>query len=376
MHSEKTPFGRLGLVGMRGCEAMASKIDEYLTHWNVTLDDGHGTSALVSTSCPRFATGEGKGMIEESVRGHDLYILVDVLNYGATYKMYGMEVPMSPDDHFQDLKRIIAATTGKARRISVIMPLLYEGRQDCRYSRESMDCAIALKELSGMGVANIITFDAHNARVENAIPLSGFENIRPYFQMIRALVQTNGGITIDRDNMMIVSPDEGGVARCIYYSAVMGLDLGMCYKRRDYTKVVDGRNPITSHEFLGAELGGRDVVLIDDIIASGDSMLTVVKDLKRRGAGRIYIFATFGQFTSGLDKFDQAYKEGNIERVFTTNLIYQRPELFCREWHHSVDMSKYIAHIIRTLNFDQSLSHLLNPSAKIEKLLGRKPHNH
>jgi ribose-phosphate pyrophosphokinase len=372
MYGERKQFGRLGLVGMRGCEGLAYKINEYLRAWNIKEDGGDGSSALVSASCPRFATGEGKGMIDESVRGHDLYILVDVLNYGVAYKMYGMEVPMSPDDHFQDLKRIIAATTGKARRINVIMPHLYEGRQDCRYTRESMDCAIALKELEGMGVENIITFDAHNARVENAIPLSGFENIRPYYQMIRALVLANGGLTIDRDNMMIVSPDEGGVARCIYYSAVMGIDLGMCYKRRDYTKLVDGRNPITSHEFLGRELDGRDVVLIDDIIASGDSMLTVVKDLKRRGAKRIYIFATFGQFTDGLDKFDQAYNEGDIERVFTTNLIYQPPHLFDREWHYSVDMSKYIAHIIRTLNFDQSLSHLLDPSAKIEKLLGRK----
>jgi ribose-phosphate pyrophosphokinase len=372
MHGEKIQYGRLGIVGMPGCENLAAKIDGYLMKWDIEEDGGTGDSTLVRTSCPRFATGEGKGMIEESVRGHDLYILVDVLSYDVKYEMYGTEVPMSPDDHFQDLKRIIAATTGKTRRINVIMPHLYGGRQDCRYSRESMDCAIALKELAGMGVENIITFDAHNARVENAIPLSGFENIRPYYQMIKALLRANGGLTINRENMMVVSPDEGGAARCIQYASDMKLDLGMCYKRRDYTKFVKGRHPILSHEFIGGELGGRDVLLIDDIIASGDSMITVVKDLKERGANRIYIFATFGQFTHGLERFDESYKAGHIERVFTTNLIYQPPELLKREWHDSVDMSKYIAHIIRTLNYDSSLNELINPSEKIKKLLNLK----
>jgi ribose-phosphate pyrophosphokinase len=368
MISENTRIGRLGLVGMRGCETLAAKIDGYLKGWDIQ-DGGDGNSVLVQYDCPRFATGEAKGMIRESVRGYDLYILVDVLNHGVTFKMYGNDVPMSPDDHYQDLKRVIAATNGKTRRVTVIMPLLYEGRQDCRYSRESLDCALALRELVSMGVENIITFDAHNARVQNAIPLSGFENVQPTYQMIRSLVRTNDSLIIDKDHMMIVSPDEGGVARCIYYATVMGLELGMCYKRRDYTRVVNGRNPIISHEFLGGQLDGRDIVLIDDIIASGESMLTVMEDLKRRGAARIFIFATFGQFCAGLDDFDLAYKEGLFERVYTTNLIYQPDKLLSREWYCSVDMSKYIAHIVRTLNFDQSLSHLLDPSARIEKVL-------
>jgi ribose-phosphate pyrophosphokinase len=369
MHYENTQFANLGLIGMRGGEKMAAKIDDYLSEWDVQAG-GDGHSVLVEYSCPRFASGEAKGLIRQSVRGYDLYILADVFNYGITYTMYGMDVPMSPDDHFQDLKRIIAATNGKARRITVIMPLLYEGRQDRRFNRESLDCALALKELTAMGVENIITFDAHDARVQNAIPLSGFENIQPSYQMIRALVNTNKGLIINKDNMMVVSPDEGGMARCIYYAAVMGLELGMCYKRRDYAQIVNGRSPIVSHEFLGGTLDGRDVILIDDIIASGESILTVVGDLKRRGAARVFVFATFGQFCAGLDHYDKAYEDGLIEQVYTTNLIYQPPELLERKWYTSVDMSKFIAYIISTLNYDRSLSALLDPSAKIDKVLG------
>jgi ribose-phosphate pyrophosphokinase len=368
MFPENKTFGTLGLVGMRGTEARSAKIDAYLREWDVQAG-GSGRSVQVQYDCPRFASGEAKGLIKQSVRGYDLYILADVFNYDVTYRMYNMDVPMGPDNHFQDLKRIIAATNGKARRLNVIMPLLYEGRQDRRYNRESLDCALALKELTSMGVKNIITFDAHDARVQNAIPLSGFENIQPSYQMIRALVRTNEDLIIDNDHMMVVSPDEGGMARCIYYATVMGLELGMCYKRRDYTRVVNGRSPIVSHEFLGGQLDGRDIILIDDIIASGESILTVMKDLKQRGAARIFVFATFGQFCAGLDHYDEAYKEGLFERVYTTNLIYQTAELLSRPWYHGVDMSKYIAHIISTVNKDESIGGLIDPSAKIEKVL-------
>ncbi|MDR0294429.1 MAG: ribose-phosphate pyrophosphokinase [Oscillospiraceae bacterium] len=356
---------------MRGCEPLAAQIDEYLRSWNIR-DGGDGRSILLPYVCPRFSTGEAKGMIRESVRGYDLYILADVFNYGVTYKMYEMEVPMSPDDHFQDLKRIIAATNGKARRLTVIMPLLYEGRQHRRFARESLDCALALQELTAMGVHNIITFDAHDARVQNAIPLHGFENVRTTYQMIRALLNTAEDLEIDRNRIMIVSPDEGGMASCIYYATVMGLDLGMFYKRRDYTKVIDGRNPIVSHEFLGERLDGKDVIVVDDIIASGESVLSILKRIKDLGAHRIFVFATFGQFCSGLDAFDRAYEDGLVERVYTTNLIYQPQALLSRKWYCSVDMSKYIAYIVSTLNFDQSLSHLLDPSARIEKVLSSK----
>jgi ribose-phosphate pyrophosphokinase len=368
MYIENTQIGRLGLIGMRGSEKMTARIDEYLCDWDIK-EGGDGRSVLVEYGCPRFATGEAKGLIRQSVRGYDLYILADVFNYGVTYNMYGMNVPMSPDDHFQDLKRIIAATNGKTRRLNVIMPLLYEGRQDRRYNRESLDCALALRELTAMGVENIITFDAHDARVQNAIPLSGFENIQPSYQMIRALVMSNNGIVIDKDNMMVVSPDEGGMTRCIYYATVLGLELGMCYKRRDYAQIINGRSPIVSHEFLGGQLDGRDVILIDDILASGESILTVVEDLKQRGARHVFVFATFGQFCAGLENYDRAYEKGLIEKVYTTNLIYQPPELLERKWHHSVDMSKFIAYIISTLNCDRSLSSLLDPSAKIDKIL-------
>ncbi|MCL1807994.1 MAG: ribose-phosphate pyrophosphokinase [Oscillospiraceae bacterium] len=367
MFAENTQIGRPGLIGMRGCETLSEKIDYYLKDWNVKEDGGGGRSVLMNYDCPRFSTGEAKGMIRTSVRGFDLYILADVFNYGVTYKMYGMDVPMSPDDHFADLKRIIAATNGKTRRLTVIMPLLYEGRQHRRFARESLDCAMALQELAHMGVNTIITFDAHDARVQNAIPLKGFENVRTTYQMIRELTRTVDNL--DLSNTMIVSPDEGGMPSCIYYSSVLGIDLGMFYKRRDYTKVINGRNPIISHEFLGDRLDGKDVILIDDIIASGDSVLSILRKIKDLGARRTFVFATFGQFCGGLEDFDKAYEEGLVERVYTSNLIYQPQELLNRKWYCSVDMSKYIAHLIRTLNFDRSLSSLLDPSARIEKLL-------
>jgi ribose-phosphate pyrophosphokinase len=368
MLTEHPQIGRLGLIGMRGCEALSEKIDSYLRSWDIQ-NGGDGRSILVEYGCPRFSTGEAKGLIRNSVRGYDLYVLADVFNYGVTYKMYGMDVPMSPDDHFQDLKRIIAATNGKTRRMTVIMPLLYEGRQHRRFARESLDCALALKELVGMGVNNIITFDAHDARVQNAIPLSGFENVRTAYQMIRAMLRVVGDLSLNSRDTMIVSPDEGGMPNCIYYSTVMGIDLGMFYKRRDYTTIVNGRNPIVSHEFLGERLDGKDIILIDDIIASGESVLSILRRIKELGARRIFVFATFGQFCAGLESFDRAYGEGLVEKVFTTNLTYQPQTLLEREWYCSVDMSKYIAYIVSTLNFDRSLSHLLDPSARIEKLL-------
>jgi ribose-phosphate pyrophosphokinase len=371
MYNENTPFGKLGIVAMPGCESMAVKIDNLLKELHVQKDNGTRDSTLLNIKCHRFPTGESKGEVKDSVRGRDVYILVDVLNYGETFKMYGMDIPMSPDNHFQDLKRIIAAMNGKARRINVIMPHLYAGRQDCRRHRESLDCAIALKEIVGMGVSNIIAFDVHNPRVANAIPISGFENFRPYYQMIKALINANGGVNISKDNMVIVSPDEGGAERCVYYADQMELDLNICYKLRDHEIIIDGSNQIRRHEFLGKDLDGRDVILIDDIIASGSSVLKVSEILKERGAGRVYIFATFGQFTSGLAEFDKAYAAGHIERVFTTNLIYQNPELSRKEWHYSVDMSKYLASIIRTLNCDRTLSKLISPRDKIKDILAK-----
>jgi ribose-phosphate pyrophosphokinase len=303
------------------------------------------------------------------VRGHDIFIISDVFNYGVSFNMYGMDVPMSPDDHYQDLKRIIAAINGKARRITVIMPMLYEGRQHKRAMRESLDCALALQELTSMGVENIISFDIHDPRVQNAIPLHGFEDFHPHYQMIKSFLRTVPNAKVDRKNMMIVSPDEGGMSRCMYYSSVMELELGMFYKRRDYTVIENGKNPVIGHEFLGDNVDGKDVIVVDDMIASGDSMLDVAKQLKERNARNVYIFSAFGLFTEGLDRFDKAYEDGIIKRVFTTNLVYRMPKLKTKEWYTEVDMSKYIANIIDTLNYDRSLSELLDPVQKIKKIL-------
>jgi len=327
-------------------------------------------SHVINASISRFASGEAKALIKESCRGKDIYIISDCFNYSVTYKMYGMEVPMSPDDHFQDLKRMISAVGGKARRIIVIMPMLYEGRQHKRSSRESLDCALMLQELVKMGVSNLITVDAHDARVENAIPLSGFDNIHPTYQMIKALTHTVPDIQIDDQSLAIISPDEGGMARCLYYSSVLNVNVGMFYKRRNYSVVIDGRNPIEAHEYLGRSVKGKDVIVVDDMIASGDSMLDIYKNLKERGARRIFSFVSFGLFTSGLDRFDQAYAEGLFDKVFTTNLIYRPEALRQKEWYHEVDMSKYIAYIIAELNHDQSISSLIDPFKKIKALLG------
>lgn len=365
---KETLYGELSIIGMRGCEQFVMQVDSYLKQWRRYEDSD---TFITKADCPRFGTGEGKAMIRESLRGHDLYIICDTFNYGVTYEMYGQQVPMSPDDHYADLKRIIAANAGKARRINVIMPMLYEGRQHKRSTRESLDCALMLQELTSMGVQNIITFDAHDARVQNAIPLHGFDDVRPTYQMTKALVKHVPDIRIDSDHLMIISPDEGAMARCIYYSSVLGLDIGMFYKRRDYSTVVNGRNPIVAHEYLGSDIEGKDVVIVDDMISSGDSLIDVATKLKAKGAKRIFTFATFGLFTDGLKKFDEIHQKGIIDLIFTTNLVYRAPELLTREWYREVNMCKYVSYIIDNLNHDASISTLLNPVTRIHSLLDR-----
>ena len=361
-------YGELSVIGMKGCEDFVSQVDAYLQEWRGEQCEG---SYIVKSNCPRFGSGEAKGMVLESLRGNDVYIICDVFNHGVTYKMYGKTVPMSPDDHFQDLKRVIGAIGGKARRISVIMPMLYEGRQHKRSGRESLDCALALQELVKMGVTNILTFDAHDPRVQNAIPLNGFDDVRTSYQMIKAMLNKYDDLKIDPDNLMIISPDEGGMGKCMYYSSVMGIDLGMFYKRRDYSKIVDGKNPIVAHEYLGREVSGKDVIIVDDMISSGESVIDVAKQLKDKGANRIFTFATFGLFCNGLDKLDKAYEEGVISQIFTTNLVYRTPELLARDWYTEVNMCKYVAYIIDTLNHDRTISHLLDQSKKIHTLLAK-----
>lgn len=361
-----TPYGDLAIVSMRGCEDMASKVDYYLKQWRDIPED---ETFVVTPNCPRFGTGEAKAVLNHTARGLDAFIICDCFNYSVKYKMYGQTVPMSPDDHFQDLKRVIAAFGGKARRITVIMPMLYEGRQHRRTSRESMDCAMALQELVAMGVKNIITFDAHDPRVNNAIPLDGFDNVQAAYQMIKALLKVVPDMKLDKEHTMIVSPDEGGMGRCIYYSSVLGLELGMFYKRRNYSVIVNGRNPIEAHEFLGNDITGKDLILVDDMISSGDSMLDIAAKLKEMGAGRIFIFSTFGLFVEGLERFDDYCSRGIITKVFTTNLIYQTTELLSRDWYCSVNMAKYIALLVDTLNNDNSISKLLDPADRIKKVV-------
>ena len=358
--------GELGVIGMRGCEDFVSEVDSYLKDWRRHDSDA---TFLIESPCPRFGSGEGKGMIKESVRGKDLFIICDMFNHGVTYNMYGQTVPMSPDDHYQDLKRIIGSVEGKAHRISVIMPMLYEGRQHKRSGRESLDCALALQELVNMGVSNLITFDAHDARVQNAIPLHGFDNIRTSYQMIKAMLRTYPDIVVDPESMIVISPDEGAMARCIYYSTMLGIDLGMFYKRRNYSIIVNGKNPIEAHEYLGRDVKDKDVIIVDDMISSGESVLDVAQQLKEKGAHRIFIFATFGLFTAGLDTIDKAYEDGLFTKIFTTNLIYRIPELQTREWYVEVNLCKYVAYIIDTLNHDQTISGLLDQSKRIKKLL-------
>ncbi len=373
---ETIPVGSLGMIPLEGCKTLGEKVDNYLVRWRTARESEHKESLafagyqrdsyILKAKVPRFGSGEAKGMILESVRGTDLYLLVDVTNYSLTYPLCGHLNHMSPDDHYQDLKRIIAAVGGKARRITVIMPYLYESRQHKRTARESLDCALALQEM-----VDIITFDAHDPRVQNAIPLHGFETVQPAYQFIKGLLKHVPDLNIDSDHMMVISPDEGGMSRAIYIANVLGLDMGMFYKRRDYTRIINGRNPIVAHEFLGTSVEGKDMVIIDDMISSGESVLEVATALKERKANKIFICATFGLFTSGLEKFDKMYESGIIDRVLTTNLVYQTPELLEREWYIDCDMSKYIAYIIDTLNHDASISDLLNPNERIQSAIAK-----
>lgn len=378
---ENIPVGALGIIALDGCEEMGSRVNDYLVKWR--KEDGHihkndvafsgyeKDNYLINAKVPRFGSGEAKGIIGESVRGKDIYLMVDVCNYSLTYSLSGHTNHMSPDDHFQNLKRIIAAIGGKGRRLNVIMPFLYESRQHKRSGRESLDCALALQELVRMGVDNIITFDAHDPRVQNAIPLSGFETVRPTYQFVKGLLRHVKDLQIDSQHMMAISPDEGATGRAVYLANVLNLDMGMFYKRRDYTRIVNGRNPIVAHEFLGSSVENKDVIILDDMISSGDSILDVARQLKQRKAKRIFAAATFGLFTNGMEKFDLAYEEGIINGILTTNLIYQTPELLSRPYYINCDMSKYIALMIDTLNHDGSISSILNPVDRIHHVVDK-----
>ena len=375
------PVGPIGIVSMKSCEELGKRVDAYISSWRNERENEHKhtiafagyqkDSYLIDAKISRFGSGEAKGSINESVRGKDLYIMTDVTNYNLTYSLCGLTNHMSPDDHFQDLIRIIAAAAGKGKRITVIMPFLYESRQHKRTGRESLDCAVALQELVNLGVENIITFDAHDPRVQNAIPFKGFETVQPAYQFVKGLLRNVKDLEIDSDHLMMISPDEGGMGRAIYLANVLGIDMGMFYKRRDYSKVVNGRNPIVAHEFLGASVEGKDVFIIDDMISSGESMIDVATQLKKRKARRVFMASTFGLFTNGLDRFDQAYKEGIFDKILTTNLTYQTPELLSKPYYINCDMSKYIALLIDTLNHDASISSLLDPVKRIQKCIDK-----
>ena len=375
------PVGRLGLIPLESCRPLGEKVNEWLVKWRNERDhaemqsfafEGYQRdSYIVDVKTPRFGSGEGKGEVNESVRGDDIYLMVDVTNYSLTYKMYGIENCMSPDDHFQDMKRVIAAVGGKARRVNVIMPYLYESRQDKRVGRESLDCATSLHELINMGVENIITFDAHDPQIQNATPLHGFETVQPSYQFIKALLNHEQGLHIDNEHFMIISPDEGSMSRAIYLANILGVDMGMYYKRLDYSKNIGGRHPIAAYEFLGPNVAGKDMILIDDMISSGDTILKIASLLKDRGAGRIYLCSTFGLFTDNLKKFDEAHAAGVFDKLLTTNMVYQSEELLAKPYYISCDMSKYIALIIDTLNHDMSVSHLLNPVDRIKRCVNK-----
>ena len=380
--SQQLPVGRLGIISPYSCAELGTKVDNYLVSWRKkrhnegVLYEGYDRDTyLIGSDLPRFGSGEAKGILKESVRGDDIYILVDVCNYSLTYSLAGQTNHMSPDDHYQNLKRIIAAIAGKARRINVIMPFLYESRQHRRTGRESLDCALALQELIQMGVENIITFDAHDPKIQNAIPLYGFETVQSAYQFIKNLLKKEKDLKLDKEHLMVISPDEGGMSRAIYLANNLGVDMGMFYKRRDYSTIVDGRNPIVAHEFLGADVRGKDMIIVDDMISSGDSMLEVAQLLKDRGANKIFMCSTFGLFTNGMAKFDEAYETGTFDRILTTNLIYQTPELLSKPYYINCDMSKYIALIIDTLNHDDSISKLLNPVERIQKVLTKYRNN-
>ena len=385
-HTATIPYGTLGIIPLSSCAKMGEKVDKYLAAWREQREHDNASalsfagykrdSYILDAKTPRFGSGEGKGVLNDSIRGCDLYIMVDVCNYSIEYSLCGFKNRMSPDDHYADLKRVISAAGGKARRINVIMPFLYESRQHKRNGRESLDCALMLQELTDMGVENIITFDAHDPRVHNAIPLKGFESVSCTYQFIKYLLLGVDDLHIDSQHMMVISPDEGGMGRAVYFANVLGLDMGMFYKRRDYTKIKNGRNPIVAHEFLGTNVEGKDVIIIDDMISSGESMIDVASELKKRGANRVFCATTFGLFTNGFKKFDEAYEKGIIDKILTTNLIYQPEELLSKPWYINVDMSKYMALLIDTLNHDSSISSLLNPVDRIQKRVSEYNQTH
>ncbi len=370
LFDKQTQVAPLGIIAMDSFKETGSKINSYLTNW--AKESGLGdNNYMIDVSCPRFASGDGKGIIRQTVRGKDLFILIDVGNYNCKYKLFDNINSMSPDDHFEDLKRIIQAASGKAHRINVIMPILYGGRQHKRSYRESLDCAVALQELEAMGVSNILTFDAHDPRVMNAVPLMGFDNVIPSYQVLKAMFKNLNDLTIDKEHFMIVSPDEGAINRNMYYASVLGVDLGMFYKRRDYSVIINGRNPIVAHEYMGNDVSGKDIFIADDIISSGESMLDIAYELKKRNARKIYAYATYAIFTNGLETFDKAYEEGIIDGVFGTNLTYRTPQLLQRKWFNEVDVSKYIAYFIAALNHDMSIEKVIDPAKKIHALLNK-----
>lgn len=366
-----TSVAQLGLIAMKGAEELGKKLNEYLVNW--AHKGGYDVDTfLIESECPRFSSGDGKGLIKSTVRGKDLFIIIDVGNYNVKYQMYDQQNAMSPDDHYQDLKRIIQAASGKAHRINVIMPILYGGRQHRRNYRESLDCACALQELYQMGVSNILTVDAHDPRVHNAIPLMGFDNMMPSYQVLKAMFQTIPHLKTTPDEFMVISPDEGALNRNMYYASMLGVPMGMFYKRRDYSKIINGHNPIVAHEYLGNSVEGKDVFIADDIISSGESMLDIAYALKERKARRVFCYATYGLFVNGLEKFDKANEDGYIDAVFSTNLTYRTDELLKREWFHEVDCSKYISYFIASLNHDVSIGNVIDPNAKIKALLDRR----
>ncbi len=371
LFSAENRVAPLGIISLAGAQELSRKVEAHLVRWAKLAGLDYDTF-LIESSCPRFSSGDGKGMIKSTVRGYDLFFIVDVGNYSLTYNYFGQENRMSPDDHYQDLKRLIQAASGKAHRVNVVMPLLYGGRQHRRSYRESLDCAYMLQELQHMGVSNLLTFDAHDPRVQNAVPVMGFDNLMPEYQVLKKLFKDFPDLSTDKNDFMIVSPDEGALNRNMYYASVLGVELGMFYKRRDYSRIVDGRNPIVAHEYLGASVEGKDVFVADDIISSGESVLDIAENVKDRRANRFFAYATYAIFTNGLEKFDKAYEQGLIDGIFGSNLTYLKPELRNRPWFHEVDVSKYIAYFISALNHDVSISSLLDPHSKIEALLKKR----
>lgn len=371
LFSAENRVAPLGIISLAGAQELSKKVEAHLVRWAKLAGLDYDTF-LIESSCPRFSSGDGKGMIKSTVRGYDLFFIVDVGNYSLTYNYFGQENRMSPDDHYQDLKRLIQAASGKAHRVNVVMPLLYGGRQHRRSYRESLDCAYMLQELQHMGVSNLLTFDAHDPRVQNAVPVMGFDNLMPTYQVLKKLFKDFPDLSTDKNDFMIVSPDEGALNRNMYYASVLGVELGMFYKRRDYSRIVDGRNPIVAHEYLGASVEGKDVFVADDIISSGESVLDIAENVKERRANRFFAYATYAIFTNGLEKFDKAYEQGLIDGIFGSNLTYLKPELRNRPWFHEVDVSKYIAYFISALNHDVSISSLLDPHSKIEALLKKR----